>query len=234
MTRHELKEQIRHDQFTDAVSQAYEYAVSHRKEVTRWAIIGGAVVLAIVLGLWYSSSRAASRRADLESALAIAEAPVGQAAAGTPNFLTQEAKNTAALKALSGVITKDGGSREGYIAQYYRGTLRAQTGDASGAEADLESVAKSGTETASLAKIALAQLYAGQNKPAQAQAYLRELIAKPGDLVSKEQAQILLAQLLVNSNPAEAKKIVQQVKSNPAHSPAVTRAADEVVPQSSK
>jgi predicted negative regulator of RcsB-dependent stress response len=234
LTRHELKEQIRHDQFTDAVSQALEYTVSHRKQVTRWAFIVIAVILAVVAGLWYSSARAADRKADLDSALAVASAPVGQAAPGSLNFPTQEAKNNAALKALSGVVAKDGGTREAYIAQYCRGTLRAQTGDTTGAQADLETVAKSGGEMAPLAKIALAQLYAAQNKTAQAQAYLRDLINKPTDLVSKEQAQILLAQLLAKTNPAEAKKIVQSVKSAPGVSPAVAHAADEVVPQSSK
>ena len=233
MNRHELKEQIRHDQFTDSVSNILQYTVTHRNQVIRWSILGGLLVLIVAAVFWISSSRRAVRQADLQSALSVLEAPVGQAGAVGRNFSTQDDKNKAAMKALQGVVTKDGGTREGLIAQYYLGTLKAQTGDAKGAEADLKTAAASGSETAALAKIALAQLYAGQNKISEAQSYLREIVSKPTDLVSKAQAQILLAQLIQPSNPAESKKLIQSLKA-PGQSPAVTRAADQVASSSQK
>ncbi len=233
MNRHELKEQVRNDQFTTAVSGVVNYTVSHRRQVITWAIALALVLVAAGVGLWYWSSQRAAREADLQAALAVLEAPVAAQGVSGQNFPTQDAKNIAARKALQSVISKDSGTREGLVAQYYLGTLKAQTGDPKGAEADLRTVAGSSSETASLAKVALAQLYAGQNKLAEAQGYLRELVNKPTDLVSKSQAQLLLAQLLQPGNPAEAKKIIQSVRKND-QSPAVTRAADQIVPSTQK
>ena len=121
------------------------------------------------------------------------------------------------MKALQGVVTKDGGTREGLIAQYYLGTLKAQTGDAKGAEADLKTAAASGSETAALAKIALAQLYAGQNKISEAQSYLREIVSKPTDLVEGPSADPsgTIDPTLQSGRIQETHPIVESARSEP-------------------
>jgi lipopolysaccharide biosynthesis regulator YciM len=131
------------------------------------------------------------------------------------------------------VVAKDGRSRQGLTAQYYLGTLKAQSGDARGAESDLNAVVNSSNECAPLAKIALAQLYAGENKLSQAQTLLRGLVNKPSALVSKAQAQILLAHLEETTNPQDAKKILQSLK-GPTQDPAVSRAVDQMSAQITK
>ena len=102
-----------------------------------------------------------------------------------------------------------------------------------GAEADLRAASNSGTDSAALAKIALAQLYLSSKNTTQAQDLLRSLVNKPTDLVSKAQAQILLAQIDATANPADAKRILQSLKS-PGQSPAVTRAVDQLSTQQAK
>ncbi len=229
MTRHELKEQLQHDAFADNVSGVLSYASSHREKLIRWAIVAGVVLIVAGIALWYSSYRREQRRNDLQAAFAVYEAPVGTAVAGKA-FSNQDEKNKASLKAFGEVAAKDNGSEEGRIARYYVGVLKAQTGDSKGAETDLRAVASAGGEISSLAKIALSQLLSGENRGSEAQALLREIVNKPTDLVSKTQAQLLLAQSLESSNPTEAKKLLQSVKaSNP--SPAVTRALDQVASQ---
>ena len=94
-------------------------------------------------------------------------------------------------------------------------------------------MANSSNECAPLAKIALAQLYAGENKISQAQTLLREMINKPSDLVSKAQAQILLAHMEESTNPQEAKKILQSLKT-PTQDPAVSRAVEQMSAQLTK
>jgi Tetratricopeptide repeat-like domain len=229
LTRHELKEQLQHDAFADNVSGVISYASSHRERLTRWAIVAGVVLIVAAIVFWYASYQREQRRNDLQSAFAVYEAPVGTAVVGK-TFPNQDEKNKASLKAFSEVAAKDNGHEEGSIARYYVGVLKAQTGDSKGAETDLRAVASAGGEISALAKIALSQLLSGQNRQSEAQALLRELVNKPTDLVSKTQAQLLLAQSLENSKPAEAKKLLQSVKaSNP--SPAVTRALDQVASQ---
>jgi predicted negative regulator of RcsB-dependent stress response len=230
LTRHELKESLQHDQFTDAVSNVVNYALADRRRLIRWAVITGAVLLIAGLAIWFSSYRSSVRRQDLEAAFAVLNTPVGTTETAGKSFPTQEAKTKASMKALADVIAKDGGTREGLIAQYYLGTLKAQNQDVKGAESDLSAVASSGSECAPLAKVALAQLFMSQNRVSEAEKLLREIVDKPTDLVSKTQAQVLLAQLLQSSKPQEANKIVQSLKT-PNQSPAVTRALQQISSQ---
>ncbi len=227
MTRHELKEQLQHDRFTDTVSDVVGYASTHRQQLIKWVAIG--VVVAVLIGgaLWYMSYSRSERRRDLNAAFAIADRPVGPAAPGVTTFPTEDAKNQAALKAFSAVMSKDGGSDEGLTAQYYVGTLKAKKGDVKGAEADLSKVADSSAPVAPLSKIALAGLYAGDNKLPQAQSLLQSLVNKPDSLVSKAQAQILLARLDATTNPQHAKKLLQDVAKE-SKDPVVGRVAQQV------
>ena len=167
-------------------------------------------------------------------ALSVLQAQVGPPSEYAKTFLTEEVKQQAALKALSGIVAKYSGTREGLIAQYYRGTLKAQRDDLNGAQSDLRVVADSRSECAPLAKIALAQLFAGQKKTGEAQNLLRSIVNAPTDLVSKAQAQILLAELDQTVNPREAKDILKSIEKADRQRPAVTRAADEVSAQLSK
>jgi hypothetical protein len=57
---------------------------------------------------------------------------------------------------------------------------------------------------------------------AEAEKLLRSLIAKPSAFVSKEQATIALAELLASRNPAEARKLLEPLRSA---RPAISQAA---------
>jgi hypothetical protein len=232
LTRHELKEQLQHDRFSDAVSGAVVYASSHRKNLIRAAI--AVAVIAAILGaaLWYSSYRRSIRRDALETALVVAQAPVGQATPGVKSYPTEQAKQDASIKALSEVVAKYGGSDEGHIAEYYLGTVKAQKGDNQGAEHDLKAVADSGSEFAPLAKVALSQMYASENRMADAEALLRGIANKGSDLVSKAQANILLAQLYKTTKPQEAKKILESLKGD--KDPAVQNAVQQISGEQTK
>jgi predicted negative regulator of RcsB-dependent stress response len=234
LTRHELKEQLQHDQFTDAVSGALGYATSHRKNVTRWLIILAVVLVLSGAGYWYYSHQRSLRQQDLGAALAVVDTPVGPANDYGKTFPTDDAKKTAARQALSGVIGKYPGSQEGLIAQYYLGTLKAQANDAKGAESDLRTVADSSSAVAPLARIALAQVYLGEKKMAEAQGLLRAIINSPTSLVSKAQAQILLAQIDQSVNPAESKNILKSIDKSDQGRPAVSRATDQLSTQLAK
>jgi tetratricopeptide (TPR) repeat protein len=73
-------------------------------------------------------------------------------------------------------------------------------------------------EVASVAKDALAALYADTNRNKDAIALYQELMNKPTTSVSKVTAQLQLAELYQDSNqPLDAKKLYEQIKKdNPA------------------
>jgi predicted negative regulator of RcsB-dependent stress response len=227
LTRHELKEQLQHDHFTDVVSGVLTYALSDPKRLIRWIVLAVFILILVGGALWFAAYKKSIRQEALASALHVIETPVGTASQAPNSYPTEDAKQKAEIKILSDMVTKYGGTREGLIAQYYLGTVKAERKDPKGAESDLRRVADSKSEFAPLAKIALAQLYAGENRIADAKALLRSIANQPSDLVSKAQADILLAQLNLTTNPQEAKKILQSLR-GPNQPPSVTRAVDQL------
>jgi hypothetical protein len=230
LTRHDLKDQLEHDQFTDAVTGVVSYTKTHTQQVIRWSIIAVAV-LAVAGGIWgFLHYQKTQRQNDLAEAMAVTDAQVGPPNDFAKTYPTQEAKDAAAVKAFSDVVAKDGSSNEGMIALYYLATQKAKT-DQNGSEVEFKRVADSGSDVAPLAKIALAQIYVGQNKTAAAQDLLRSIINNPTDLISKAQAQILLAQTEAASNPQDAKGMLKMIDATDQRRPAVSRASEAVSAQ---
>jgi len=234
LTRHELKEQLQHDHFTDAVSGVVSYTTSHRQTVIR-ASVAAIVVLILGFGLWwYRSSQSEQRRGELASAMSVLDAQVGPPNDLAKTYPTEDAKKDAWMKAISNVVSKYSGTSEGLIAQYYRGAARAEKDDVQGAESDLRAVATSGSNVAPLAKIALVNLYLGEKKGVEAQTLLQELIKDPSPLVSKAQAQILQAQIDQNTNPQAAKDALKSIDAADQQRVAVKRATEEINTQLAK
>jgi hypothetical protein len=230
LTRHDLKEQLQHDEFTDAVSNVVSYTQSHRRQVMRWSIIAAAVLL-VAAGIWaFLTYQKTQRQNDLAGAMAVANAQIGPPNEFMKTFTTEDARDLAAEKALSDVVAKDGGSNEGMIALYYLATLKAKK-DQTSSEGDFKRVAESSSDVASLAKIALAQIYIGEKKVAPAQDLLRSLVNKPTDLVSKAQAQVLLAQTEASASPQDSKATLKMIAPDDQKRQAVARAVDAVSAQ---
>ncbi len=230
MTRHDLKEQLQHDEFTDAVSNVVSYTQSHRQQVIRWSVIAAAILL-VVGGIWaFVTYQKTQRQNDLAAAMSVVNAQVGPPNDFLKTFATQDAKDAAAQKALADVVAKDGDSNEGMIAMYTLATFKAKK-DQAGSEADFKRVADSSSTVSPLAKIALAQLYVGENKTAQAQDLLRSIINSPTDLVSKAQAQVLLAQTEATANPKDSKAVLKMIAPDDQKRQAVSRAVDAVSAQ---
>jgi len=214
LTRHELKDQLQHDHFTDAVSSTISYASSHRQTLIRGGI---AAVLVLLVGggiWWYLASQKAQRQQELSAAMGIQEAQVGPP--------------------ISDVASKYPGTAEGLIAQYYRGAARAEKDNVAGAESDFKTVADSSSSVAPLAKIALVSLYIGEKKGVEAQALLQDLIKDPTPLVSKAQAQILQAQIDETTNPQAAKDALKSIDAAAADRTAVKRAIEQLNSQLAK
>lgn len=228
MTRHELKEQLQHDAFRDNVDIAVDYVAAHRRQAIRWTVI--ALVIAIIAGVTYGVYRyqKMQREQALQSAMAIVEAPVEPTPDGFgKSFTSQQAKDQAAMKALGDVAAKYSGSEQGDAAQYLLAGLQASNSKYSDAERNFKSVADSSSEYAALAKIGLAQLYAGQGKNQQAKTILEGLVSHPTPMVSKEQATLLLAGVIKNTDPKRAKQLTESLKV-PTERAAVERAAGQI------
>lgn len=214
ITRKELKS----DTFALEVGQTLTFFEEHKQQIKLYGGIAVALVVLLVGYLWYSGRQHTKRQEALYRAMQVQETPVGpiQPGAVQRSFPTQEVKDDAALKAFTEVQTTYPGSPEGEIAAYYLGAIRADQGKLAEAEKVFKDVADRADEKyASLAKMGLAQIYFADGRNDQGEAVLRGLIDKPTSFVSKEQATILLARYIGPRKPAEAKKLLEPLRTTP-------------------
>ena len=121
------------------------------------------------------------------SRLQFAEAPIAPA---NPNpavrtFPTEAARNEAAIKALTELVKDYSGSDEALIASYYLGAIAAQQHRWNDAGNFLkEAAASKDAGYASLAQLALADVYQAQGRTGEAEKLFRGLLEKPTIFVS--------------------------------------------------
>ena len=211
ITRKELKS----DKFALEVEHTVTFFEDHQKEIIRYGAIALAAIVLIGAYMMYSKRQHAQREQALARAIQVQESPVGPPTPGVNNnFPSQEAKDQVALQAFTEVESKYQGTTEGDIAEYYLGAIQADQGKLAEAEVHFKKVADHGdSKYASLAKLSLAQIYFSDGRAEQGERLLRDLIAHPTIYVSKEQATITLARFLLHKNPAEARKLLDPLRS---------------------
>lgn len=213
LTRKELKS----DKFALEVQHSVEYVTEHRQQMLRWGIAAGVIVIAIVAWWAYSSYQHGVREQKLAEALRIQNAQVGVA---SPNpyitsYPTEDARQKALNTALTELATKYSGTEEGTVAQFLLGTGAADKGNLGEAERRLRDAMDNGKGPyTSMAKLALANVLGSEGKSSEAEKLLRSLMDKPTAFVSKEEATIALAQLIAPTRPAEARKLLEPLRTS--------------------
>jgi predicted negative regulator of RcsB-dependent stress response len=212
ITRKELKS----DKFALEVEQTVTFFEEHRSEVLRYGAIAAVVVLIFIGFFMYRGRQATNRQQELAGAIAVQEASIGGSSpSGGLFYLTLAEKEKAATKAFVDLATKYSGTQEGWIAVNYLAAIAADQGKLDEAEKRFKEVANGADRRlSSLAKLSLAQLYQVQGRDKDAEAQLRDLIAHPTEFVSKEQATFGLARLISKTNPAEARKLVDPLRTS--------------------
>jgi predicted negative regulator of RcsB-dependent stress response len=206
LTRRELKQ----DNVALKVEETFDFLSLHRHQAVRWGAAALVVILLAGGGYLYYTSQQDAREQQLGEAIALQAAPVGQAPPnGGQSFPTEVAKNDAVTKAWAKLAAERSGSAEGYIAEYTLASMDTQAGRMDDARKKYQDVADhAGASYSSLAKLALAQLDFAQNKTADAQSILKDLMDHPTDLVSKNQAALVLAKGIAPTQPEEARKLL--------------------------
>ena len=213
LTRKDLKT----DKFAEEVFDVFSWASQHKVEVIRYSAI---VVAVVVIGfgiLFYTRSQAAQREEALAQALRIDDAVAGPQAPPAPalHFNTEDEKDKARLQAFSGIVAKYSGTQEAAIADLYLAGYDVDAGNLDSAQKRFQHVMEDAPKPyAALARLALAQVYSTQGKTADAEKLLRALIDNPAATVSKEQATIVLGQILSTTNPAEAHKLLDPLRTS--------------------
>jgi len=212
------RKNLKSDKFSQEVSHTFQLLSTHPAEVKRYGAIAAAVLVLAGGIFFYLRYQENQRRAALEQALRLDDGvvgPVQNEVIGQVNFPNQEAKDKALKEAFAGLGAKYRGTQEGAIGELYLGASTADRGDLKEAEKIYKEAADSApAEYAAVAKMSLAQIYAANGQTAEAEKLLREMIQKPTVFVSKEEATIVLAQLLIRSNPQEARKLLEPLRNS--------------------
>jgi predicted negative regulator of RcsB-dependent stress response len=207
----QTRKNIKTDKFAQEIGHTFSFLTSHTEETKRYAAIGLAVILVAGAIYFYVGHQATAREQALTDAIKIDEAVIN-ANPQPPNlnFPTQDAKDKARTKAFSDLAAKYHGSQEGAIAGIYIAAEQVDKGNYPQGEKLYKDVVDSApADYASLARIALSQVYAAEGKTSDAEKVLGSLIDHPTTLVSKEEATLQLADLLIPYNPAKAKKLLE-------------------------
>ncbi len=208
---------LKTDRFAVEVGHTVDFLTEHRTQVTRYGIAAG-VVLLVVIGIFlYNRHQARARRDALEAAMRIQAAQIGASGAeNAPSFPTRAQRDQAATKAFTELASRHSGSQQAGVARYYLATIAADQGRLADAEKLLREVIASRQEpAASLAVLALAEALAGQGKLPEAEKMLRAVMEKPTLFLSREQAAIELAGLLAPTQPDQARKLLEPLRTSP-------------------
>jgi predicted negative regulator of RcsB-dependent stress response len=210
-TRHDLKS----DKFVQEVAHSVEFFEKHRGRFIRY----GAIVLALVIAgagiIYFMKSRRAARIAELSTSMEVYNSTVGTDDMGgrMKVYPTEEARQAAIKKELTGLISRNAGSEEAGVASYLLGANAADQGNIAEARKYLSDAVKDGgKEYGSLAKLALAGIARSEGKMAEAETLLRELVNSPSTFVGQQQATIELAKLIAPTKPEEARKLLEPLK----------------------
>jgi TolA-binding protein len=217
-TRHQLKQDAFSRATIEAAERTADWTVEHRSTLIV-AIAVAVIVLAAVGGGWYYLS-AQNEKASLEFSQAVRTLETPLRPAGTPpqpefsTFDSAKARNETAKKQLQAILDKYPHTHTADMAHYLLAVTDANLSDTADAERNFKQVASSGgREISSLARFALASLYAQTSRTKDAIHLYEELISKPTASVSKVTAQLQLADLYQSSNrPLDAKRIYELVK----------------------
>jgi len=219
-TRQELKQ----DKFAETAADAVHWTVAHRRTIIS-GVIALAVLVAVGIGIfWYRDYRQAAAAQKLGDALVTYNAPVlPDASQGNQmvSFSSVADRALAAKKQFYAISAEYGSARAGQWAHYFAALCEVDLGNYAVAEGQLKDVAKSrDVEVSSLAKLALASVYRNQKKDSDAVAVYKDLIDHPTLSVPKTTAQLALADLYQPTQPAEAKKLYEQIAKDDAKGPA--------------
>ncbi len=161
--------------------------------------IAGLVVLAILVGIFYQYNRRSTgaAQAALGKAIEISQARVTDAPppAGSTEktYKSEKDRSDAAIASFQEVVDKFGGSAA-EKAKYFIAVNRLTTDRAAGI-LDLEGQAKGSSDTAKLAKFALAQTKAEDGKFDEAATLYQELAAMPDAIIAKDTVNFQLAKI---------------------------------------
>jgi len=217
LPQHISRKELKKDEFRETLSHSAEAIASHQRDL--WTYGGIAVLVVLVVFGWryYTQAQTAKSSAALADAMKVYQARVRTAAEpAQPDEITyvdEKNKYSDAVKKFIDVSNRYSRTRPGQLARYYAALSLEKLARYDEAENDLKSLGSSRDESLSaLARFKLAQVYDEAGKGPQAVQLYQELTNKPSLFVPKPVVLLALADHYSGSDPTQAAKLYNQVK----------------------
>jgi len=230
-TKQALKKQ---DKFHELTGESIQWAEEHRQKTIVGAVTLIVVVLALVGGYSWYSSRSAAASTALGAAMEIYQTPLVNPEQPVPpgmkTFPDAKSRAVAANTEFVKVANQYGLLEAGKIAEYFAGLTYAEEAKNDLAEEALKKTASSWNgDLAASGKLALAQLYQQTNRDAQAVDLYNELAKSNATTVPANEAKLQLAEMYESEGKTvEARKIYAELKDKDKDSKGKPGAASQI------
>jgi hypothetical protein len=226
---HLSRKELKQDKIHDAIEHGAEAVYSHSQFAA--ILVGVAIAAVLVYGGWkfYNDRQTVLASAALDEAMKIYNAPIRQANVPVePGELTYNDSQTRAQDAeqkFVAVADKYSSTNPGKLARFYEGlTLLDLDKQNQALEALKKVVGGSDKELSAMAQYQIATIYARTGKTDDAIKTYRAVADQKSVLVPRPLVLLELADLLRQTNPAEATALYQQIKKDYPSVPITERA----------
>jgi len=215
--RSEVRHRLKEDKFAETAQDTFSWMRDHSINLVGGIIVAGLIIGIGLGGYFYMENREQKASADLGQAMETLNAPI-HATNPSPDsteesYLSMKERALAAEKKFQAVASQYPHTHSGKIAGYFVGISELQAGNNSAGESRLKQIAASGDkELAPLAKLALASLYSSTGRSQEAVTLLKDLADHPSHAVAKTTAQFQLAGIYEITQPAEARKLYEEIQ----------------------
>lgn len=214
------RQELKHDEFIDSV-EAFELYLEDNWRLLAVLFLGVLLTGGSLGGFyWYSARQEGLAGAALANAQMTLEAQVQEGLPPLPGegaqrtFTSERAKYEAAEKEFAAIRADYPRTRAALMAKHYEALCRYRLGQTEAALGTLAELSRAADpNVAALAKFHLAGYYEDLGKPKEAEKLYRQLLEHPAATVPRAMALLALADLMAPTNPAEARQLYNQVKS---------------------
>jgi TolA-binding protein len=230
LAEHLSRKELKQDKIHDAIEHGAEAVYSHSQLVG--VLVGMALAAALVYGGWrfYTDHQTVLASAALDEAMKVYNAPLRQpnvpVEAGELAYNDVQTRAQEASQKFAAVADKYSSTNPGKLARYYQALALLDLERQNQALESLKKIAGGGDkELSAMAQYQTATIYARTGRTDEAAKAYRTVADLKSALVPRPLVLLELADLLRQSNPAEATKIYQQVKKE-YPSPTISERAD--------
>jgi predicted negative regulator of RcsB-dependent stress response len=220
------RQELKHDEFVDSVEETLLWFEDNARTLALVAltvVVGGGSVGGFY---WHSKKQETKAGVALADALVTYQAPVQAGLPALPgegpqqSFASEQEKYTAAEKEFAGVVEEYPRTRAGRLAQHYHALCLFELGKTDEAIASLRDLSLSADKnTAAMVKLSLAGFHRKLGQREEAAQLLQELADNPTATVPRATALLELATLKSDADPAEARRIYNEIKTEFADTP---------------